>query len=379
MVSVIRLLNELGIHHKMVLSGRPGIGKTEYITMKAMEEAERLGKIFVDLRDADDETLDDIINNPQKYYIFIRIPVSHLIPDAFSVPERNLVKKFVEFLTPKEIKILSLKYKTPDGRKEGIYGVLFIDELTNYYDMSQLNALLSIFQEMEVGFTIRLSKNIKVVSALNPPRYNSASKELPESLRGRISVYEVDPPTILEWGEYMNKRYGDEWEKLVLAYLKVYPQDFAPDEKDYDSMSVTALTCPRKWTDLALLLYRYRHVSQEIKEEIVKANLSKDVATKFNALYRTNIDIVRALEEISRNPEAFNKYDPSPKILISYAVAQRPLNELKKKFMSFFKWLSENDREFMIVIVMMMDKTKGSVFINEPLVQKVIEEISVYR
>jgi hypothetical protein len=103
------------------------------------------------------------------------------------------------------------------------------------------------------------------------------------------------------------------------------------------------------------------------------------VATKFNALYRTNIDIARALEEISRNPETFNKYDPSPKILISYAVAQRPLNELKKKYMNFFKWLSENDREFMIVIVMMMDKEKRSIFINEPLVQKVIDEVSVYR
>jgi hypothetical protein len=33
----------------------------------------------------------------------------------------------------------------------------------------------------------------------------------------------------------------------------------------------------------------------------------------------------------------------------------------------------------MMAIVMMMDKTKRSVFINEPLVQKVIEEISVYR
>jgi len=369
MVSIVRLLNELGLHHKMVLSGRPGIGKTEIIMTKAREEAERLGKIFIDLRDADDETLDDIIENPQKYYIFIRIPVSHLVPEAFSVPERNLVKKFVEFLTPKEIKILSLK---------GIYGVLFIDELTNYYDIAQLNALLSIFQEMEVGYTIRLSKNIKVVSALNPPRYNSASRELPESLRGRIKVYEVDPPTILEWGEYMNKRYGDEWEKLVLAYLKVYPQDFAPDEQ-HDPISVTPLTCPRQWTDLALALYRYRNVSQEVKEEIVKAHLSKDVATKFNALYRTNIDIVRALEEISRNPEVFNKYDPSPKILVSYAVAQRPLDELKEKFMSFFKWLSENDREFMMVIVMMMDKTKRSVFINEPLVRKVIEEISIYR
>ena len=103
------------------------------------------------------------------------------------------------------------------------------------------------------------------------------------------------------------------------------------------------------------------------------------MATKFNALYRTNIDIARALEEISINPEAFNKYDPSPKILVSYAVAQRPLNELKKKFMGFFKWLSENDKEFMIVIVMMMDKTKRSVFINEPLVQKVIEEVSKNR
>jgi len=377
MVSIVRFMEEIQLEHKLALIGKPGIGKTEIIVDKAKEEAEKLGKIFVDLREADDETLDDIINNPQKYYIFIRIPVSHLVPEAFSVPERNQAKKFVEFLTPKEIKILSLSYKI-DGRKEGIYGVLFIDELTNYYDVNQINALLSIFQEMEIGYTIKLSKNIKVISALNPPRYSISAKELPEPLKaGRLRLVEVDPPTIIEWGEYMNRKYGDEWEKLTLAYLKVYPQDFSPEVKDDDPVS--PVTSPRSWTELALILHKYRRASAEVKEAWIRGHLSKDVADKFIALFKTNIDINRALENIARSPDIFNEFEPTPKILVSYAVAQRPLEELNNKFANFIRWLVVNEREFLITILLMMEKKKRAVMMENPVIKRAIEEVSVYR
>ena len=47
---------------RLLVLGPPGIGKTEVILEKSRERAGRLGRVFVDLRTADDCLLDKIFN-----------------------------------------------------------------------------------------------------------------------------------------------------------------------------------------------------------------------------------------------------------------------------------------------------------------------------
>ncbi|MGC9119749.1 MAG: ATP-binding protein, partial [Thermoproteus sp.] len=93
---ITKLIELKEIPDRVILIGGPGIGKTEILVRLAMAEAERLGRQFVDLRYADEKTLEDIERNPSKYYVFLRIPASHLFAeDVIGIPQTR--NGYVEF------------------------------------------------------------------------------------------------------------------------------------------------------------------------------------------------------------------------------------------------------------------------------------------
>jgi DNA polymerase III delta prime subunit len=358
-------VTQIKLIDRMLLVGPPGIGKTEVIRRLAEEEARELGKEFVDLREASDEVMVKIMASPERYYVFIRVVAPHVFPEDLGVPQR--ADRYVEFVPPKALKVLSL---------QGVHGVLFIDELSNVQRDDQISMYYSLILEKEAGFQLRLSRNVKVVCVGNPPEWSEIVRPMPKPLRNRMAIVEVSPPTVDEWVRYMNARFGDRWERLTVAYLKAFPGDFIKAPAD----DYSAFPTPRSWTQLAALLHELRGSDGEFLEELVVGCLGKEVGTKFAALLKTKIDVRAAVEELRRRPEAFASYDINTKILVAYALAQRSVDELKA-LESFLAWMNENEREFLTLTLLMMDRGRRAALLGamptlfRELVAKVAEYI----
>jgi len=332
-------VTEIKLIDRLMLIGAPGIGKTEIIKQKAQEEAKKLGKIFVDLREADDQLIEEIFKSPSKYYVYLRIVAPHVFPEDLGIPRERA--QYVEFLPPKMLKILTLK---------GICGVLFIDEITNVQRDDQISMYYSLILEKEAGFQLKLSENVKILLAGNPPEWSEVVRPLPKPLRNRMAIVEVTAPTVDEWIRYMNEQYGDSWEKLCGAYLKVYPEDLIKrPENDFDNYPT-----PRSWTQLSLKLYELKKdAGEDFLEEMVIGSVGKEVGSKFLALYKTKIDVESALRELESNPGKFDLYNVNAKILIASALSQKPINELKK-LSKLIEYLFDRHREFLVIMILMM-------------------------
>jgi MoxR-like ATPase len=363
-------VTEIKLIDRLLLIGSPGIGKTEVIRQKAESEARDLNKIFVDLREADDHTIEEIFKNPDKYYVYLRVVAPHIFPEDLGIPRER--SQYVEFLPPKMLKILTL----PE-----IHGVLFIDEITNVQRDDQISMYYSLILEKEAGFQLKISENVKIILAGNPPEWSEIVRPLPKPLRNRMTIVEVSAPTVDEWIKYMYNRYGDHWEKLCGAYLKVYPEDLIkPPQNDFDNYPT-----PRSWTQLATKLYELKNdgVSEDFLEEVVVGSIGKEVGSKFIALYRTKIDVESVLKELESNPEKFDEYSVNAKILVASALSQRPAEELKKRYSKLLEHLLNKHREFLTIVIIMMTKEKKREFatalpeITRKLAKSIAEYITV--
>jgi hypothetical protein len=197
-----------------------------------------------------------------------------------------------------------------------------------------------------------------------------------------MTIVEVSAPTVDEWIRYMERVYGDHWEKLCGAYLKVYPEDLIkPPQNDFDNYPT-----PRSWTQLALRLYELKKDRVEVDEfieEVVIGSIGKEVGSKFLALYRTKIDVESALRELEDSPEKFDEYSVNAKILIASALSQRPVEELKKRYSKLLDHLLNKHREFLVIVIVMMSKEKKRAFattfpdITRKLAKSMAEYITV--
>ena len=355
-------VTQILLEDRIFLMGPPGIGKTEVVRQKAEREAEALGRRFVDLRE---DIPGDLFQNPEKYYVYIRIVAPHVFPEDLGVPKHG--DGYAEYLPPKALKVLSLK---------GITGIFFIDELTNVQRDDQLSMYYSLILEKEAGWMLKLAEGVKVVAAGNPPEWSEATRPLPKPLRNRLTVINVAPPTVEEWAAYMQRRYGDGWERLTALYLAAYPEDILkPPEDDF-----AAFPTPRSWTNTALLLRKYGNAPWELKEALAVGNLGGEVGMKFVALLKTNIDVEEVLKKLEEDPKYFDKLSLNQRLLVIDAVAQQSINRLTGPLRGFLAHLASTHREMLVLVTVIMDKEKRTILISRlpNLFIKVADEISRY-
>jgi hypothetical protein len=334
---------------KLYLVGPPGIGKTEVIYQKASAEASRKNKIFVDLRNIDNVKFENILKYPQGYYVYYRIIATHVFPEDLGIPriQGNNGHDFVEFLPPKVLKILSIPQ---------IEGVLFIDELSNVQRDDQIAMLYSLLQEKEASWIFKLSPKIKIICAGNNPEWSEIVRELPKPLRNRLIILNVESPSLDEWLQYMEKQYGDKWDKFTYGYLKLYPSDFLKNTEASENYPT-----PRSWTNLALLLYNIQ--DEEIIDELAVGCLGKEVGSKFTSIRRTKLT-EEEINSILAFPSKFGELNMNKKLLVLYSVASRITPQNYKQYLGFLNYL-EKEREFLILIISMMSKEVKTIIIKE--------------
>ncbi|RLE36964.1 MoxR family ATPase [Candidatus Woesearchaeota archaeon] len=346
---------------RVLLLGPPGIGKTEIIYQKAVAEAEKEKRVFVDLRKASLEQLEEIYHHPEKYFVYLRLIATHIFPEDVSIP-REVNRLAVIFKTPMTIAVLT---------KPEIKGVLFIDELTNIQRTDQRVLFYSLIQEKEIGWNVKLSDDIVVVAASNPPEWSADASLLANPLINRMTVVNVEQPTIDEWYNYMNRRFEDAWDKRVYAYLKMYPEDFIRRPDDVETLE--NFPTPRAWTRLATIISGIN--SFNIVSEYAFGTVGKQAGAKFAAFLKTEIPSVE--EFLNKFAEYWEYFGMEQKFLMTYSVAQKAGRMLTNaKLQRFLRYLMDYEREMLMLLILMMPKGHRIKMLNTKGTKEIIIELA---
>jgi len=301
--------------------GAPGIGKSTVIREFAEEEAKELNREFVDFHELSENELKKIFENPSKYYVYVDFRLTEVIPeDLIGIP-RPIGDNYYVYVPPLWGKILSLRE---------IYGLLFLDELTNVQRDDVISATYKIVLDRKVGF-IKLSPNVRVIACGNDPSHSAIARPLPTPLAMRFEVVKVEPPSLEDWVKWMDKVYDDKWDKRVLAYLHYSRADFSPPISKTEALENFA--CPRSWTRLAIQIKNI--TNEKILIAKIYSNLDPSTAGKFR-VFIEKYDKIPSWEDVCRNPKAvFMRLDEELRYLLTVFIANKISEECENNVYRF--------------------------------------------
>ncbi|MEZ0346171.1 MAG: MoxR family ATPase, partial [Infirmifilum sp.] len=323
----------------------------------AEEEAQRLGRAFVDLKDADAAVLDRVEASPERFYVYTRIAAPHVFPEDLSYPRPR--EGYVEAVPPRAFKILSLR---------GIAGVLFVDELGNVQRDDQMAMYFTLMQEKEAAW-VKLREEVYVVAAANPPEWSPVAREIPAPLRNRLAVFWVKPPRVEEWVAYMDRTFGDAWDRRAAAYLSVFRDDLLkqPPEAVFENFPT-----PRSWTRLAVELPR---APPHLREALCSALVGREVGSRFYALLSSRMDVGAVLGDLERDPRLFGRLSASERLLLVAALAQSG-EELLARHVGLLRFMAEEHREFLAALLSAMPRERRLRAFSKPPLSEVAERLA---
>jgi len=154
-----------------------------------------------------DESLS--LKNYKNSFTVVYLPLHTMEPtDLMGIPVKS--DDHMSYVPPKWLKALNMS----------AFGLLVLDEFTNVTDPNIQSALFSLLLEKRVGMS-KLRQ--PVVATGNPAKYSPIATNLPTPLIvGRMRIFEVGPPTVIEWTEYMERKYKDSWFKPLAPLLNFY-------------------------------------------------------------------------------------------------------------------------------------------------------------
>jgi len=328
----------------ILLIGKHGVGKSTIVRDVAMYLAKSKGKYFVEIsklttgyaKIKNEEGKDvyilqaDVYRNPNKFFLFYDLRLTELEPqDLMGLPRITGLyisstesKSITTYAPPSWAMLLSIP---------GIDGILFLDEITNVQRPDVISAAYKLFLDKSSG-NLRFSENVMVVSAGNPvpatqeesTRYGVANA-LPAPLLNRVIVFEVNPPDIEEWRQYMDETYTKEgkrtWDYTVYEFLKAY-------ERQYSWYGSEVLRTqygiyeneptPRSFTNLALISGQ---LHDEQLESVAIGLLGYVVGKKFAEFVKSKKSVTA--QELLQNPMLIlqNEYQANVRAELAHAIA----------------------------------------------------------
>jgi hypothetical protein len=340
---VKRFLSELynaqkgGLRSSVLLLGGPGIGKSTAVREWAEEEAGRMGKKFVDYSD---DLADEILANPDRYFIFHNLPLVGCEPTDL-VGHPRLVDGGVQYFPLKWARVMS---KTA--------GALFLDDFLDTQRMDVMSAAYRITLERRIGY-IYLHPDVQVVAASNTPEYSTLSSRMPAPLANRLIIVRQDPPTVAEWAQWMNARYGDGWDRRVLAFLERFRDSGYLFQPGKEAETLEEMPTPRSWSTLAVLLAK-----GAVEGEVIGSVIGPEMGEKFVAFLSVSVDP----EELARKPEKWKELNMDAKYIASIMLGTAIEVKQIDKWLPLLNEISRESREWLILSAMAMPHEKRAQF-----------------
>ncbi len=156
------------------------------------------------------------------------------------------------------------------GRREGI---LFIDEV-NCVSETLSAAMLDLLQNKKFG-PHPIPSGWVLVTAGNPPEFNSSAREFDIATLDRIRVIEVEPDAEV-WMRYaMSSGIHD----AITYYLQVKPQNLLRIESTPDG---PVFVTPRGWEDLSMVLKEHERLGLEAGIDLISQYVRyPEIASEF--------------------------------------------------------------------------------------------------
>jgi len=353
--ALYRAESEAKPRSSVLLLGGPGIGKSTAVREWAEEETERMNKKFVDYSD---DLAEEILANPNKYFVFHNLPLVGCEPSDLTGHPR---------LTNGRVRYYPLEWAQVMSKTAG---VLFLDDFLDTQRMDVMSAAYRITLERRIGY-IYLHPDVQVVAASNTPEFSTLSSRMPAPLANRLVIIRQDPPTVAEWAEWMNARYGDGWDRRVLAFLERFRDAGYIFQPAKEAETLEEMPTPRSWSKLAVLL------AQGVNsEEVIDAIVGTEMGQKFAAFSKINID----LGELARNPQQWQKLNLDAKYIASIMLATEITAKSAQKWVPLISEMGKDSREWLVVLSLAMPHKKRSEFYLAVLkaggeVEKIFKEI----
>ena len=347
------------------LIGPPGIGKSTVVRSWAEGKAKQLGRDFVDFDTLTPQDVEEILKEPDEYYVYADKRLTGLDPvDLSGVPRPVNGSKYVMFLPLALANLLSK-----------CAGILFLDEFLNESRPNMISAAYKIVRDYKIG-DIALNSKTLVVAASNSAEHSSISNSIPKPLRDRFDFIEVEAPSLEAWADWMDRTYGAEkWDRNILAYLHWKPSDFLANITDtVEDNGYEPPSTPRGWSYVALAFAKTKN--EELRVSIAKGKLGR-VGESLMAFLANRVP---SFQELVRRPEVIKDFNVEQKYLAAMTVAEA-INKSErnirrsKRFMEFVA--EYDDREFVSALFAFLKKQRRrEVFVavkDNPKILKVLE------
>jgi len=282
----------------LLFVGEPGVGKSETARTVAMELAKKYNLEFLDFTGIG--TLRKVVEKPYGYFVYVDLRLTSMEPsDITGIPRRLAIATKRELL--EEIRKMLGSASSSDYIPFAwalvlklTPGILNLEELSNVEREDMMSAVYQLALDKRAG-ELYFSKGTLVIALGNPRGWSTIVRELPLPLLNRFLTFEVIAPTVEEWIEYMNGRYGNKYYTGVADFLKAFPEYLtarpsSSEEGASTSMEVTSavsfkeasgltpskqIPTPRSWTALAVSIYRMFNLGDEADRRKFEECLSK--------------------------------------------------------------------------------------------------------
>lgn len=279
--------------HKLALNltGTTGIGKSRSIIDRAKSIAKAEEREFIDWNRVSKDKKDEVIENPDKYFVFIDIRLSQFdATDLKGLPKLDQHAKVVEWLVQNWLYCIS---------NEKIKGFVFFDE-RNLAPPSVQASCYQIIHDRCMG-DVKIGDNVALFSAGNTQEDKANVYDMAKPLCNRFIHATLLVPHTDDWIDWAIKHGID---SRIIAYLRFKPNhlfDFRPESPE------NAFPTPRAWAEFVNPLIQDKDYTHPLFQKLMASAVGSGVAQTFTAFQSLKQQI--NFQDILDNPKNIRKID----------------------------------------------------------------------
>lgn len=336
----------------LLVLGPPGTGKSMNVEEAAHAIAKRLKLQFLKvvvrwssslkkfvIDTTGEHEVEKVLEEAEKYFVFTRFLLSTIEPSDTSGIPRSY--KGITYYDPLLWAVLHSASK----------GIVFLDELTWIQREDVWAIVPQMVLDKVAGMTAFHPETLVVAAGNRPEDASTIVRLIHNPLLDRFKIISVSPATVREWGEWMDSRYADSWNRKTLAFLMRFKEEGYLLQIPNTPEGLENYPTPRSWTYSALDIQE----GFDSREDLVGL-LGSDVGQKFWGFLQVDVD----LNELLRRPEGFRELNLDGQYMVSIMLSSWISGRKDPKgAFPLIDSMVEVSNEYLVLTCMGIPRSKG--------------------